>query len=321
MICLILQTQYMTINNNINNLTTHLKEYIAFLQYERRLSQNTLKSYQYDLNVYLNYLFEKLNIKNITQIKLSHINKFVLFITANKETSRSFKSSTLHRIYSSIRGFHHYLIQFNIIDLDPSDTLIPPRMIKKIPNTLTVEEIELIINSIDINKKMALRDRAIISLLYASGIRVSELINLKIQNITLNDGFIRVLGKGNKERIVPIGLFACKSINIYITKIRAKLINIGKSDGFIFLNIKGNKLSRMSIWNIINVNTVRSGITKKVSPHIFRHSFATHLLEGGADLRTVQTMLGHSDITTTQIYTNTDKIYLKEIHKQFHPKG
>ena len=202
-----------------------------------------------------------------------------------------------------------------------SQLLIPPRIRRKIPVTLLVEEIDTIIRAVDMAKKYACRDKAILSLLYASGLRVSELTDLKLMSLLLQEGFIRVFGKGEKERIVPIGKKAIEHINNYLYELRHMMVKESKSKGFVFLNRNGVKLTRMSIWNIFHENCIRAGITKKVSPHVFRHSFATHLLEGGANLRAVQEMLGQSDITTTQIYTNIDKTYLKEIHKQYHPIG
>ena len=171
------------------------------------------------------------------------------------------------------------------------------------------------------SKKYALRDKAILTLLYASGLRVSELINLKLQSIILDAGFLRIMGKSSKERLVPIGSFSILNVKNYLNNLRSGMSKKGKSNGFLFLNKNGSKLSRMAIWNIINHNCIIAGVNKKVSPHVFRHSFATHLIEGGADLRAVQEMLGHTDISTTQIYANMDKTYLKEIHKQYHPRG
>jgi len=198
---------------------------------------------------------------------------------------------------------------------------VPPRLTRSIPTTLLVEEVNQIIQSVDLNKKYALRDQAILSMLYASGLRVTELVDLKLKNLMMDEGLIRVFGKGGKERIVPFGKTALTFLKLYLKEVRPFNSQKGKSQGILFLNHRGGKLTRMSIWNILHENTLRAGITKKVSPHVLRHSFATHLLEGGADLRSVQEMLGHSDITTTQIYTNIDKIYLKEIHKEFHPRG
>ena len=308
-------------NNPLWELAT---EYLSHLQFERRLSNNTLYAYSLDLKKYTHFLFSKLHITSINSIKASHIENFVKDINnvGRMDTKTDLKkSSTIHRLFSTIRGFHQYLCQLRITENDPSELLVPPRLTRKIPTTLLVEEVDKIIQAVDLTKKYALRDQAILSLLYASGIRVTELVELKLQNLMMDDGLIRVFGKGGKERIVPIGKIALSFLILYLKELRPSNSKKGKSQGILFLNHRGGKLTRMSIWNILHENTLRAGITKKVSPHVLRHSFATHLLEGGADLRSVQEMLGHSDITTTQIYTNIDKIYLKEIHREFHPRS
>ena len=308
-------------NNPLWELAT---EYLSHLQFERRLSNNTLYAYNLDLKKYTHFLFSELHLTSINSIKASHIENFVKDLN-NAETmgakSDLKKSSTIHRLFSTIRGFHQYLCQLRITENDPSELLVPPRLTRNIPTTLLVEEVDKIIQAVDLTKKYALRDQAILSLLYASGIRVTELVDLKLKNLMMDDGLIRVFGKGRKERIVPIGKIALSFLTLYLKELRPSNSRKGKSQGILFLNHRGGKLTRMSIWNILHENTLRAGITKKVSPHVLRHSFATHLLEGGADLRSVQEMLGHSDITTTQIYTNIDKIYLKEIHKEFHPRS
>ena len=299
-------------------------EYLSHLQFERRLSNNTLYAYNLDLKKYTHFLFSELHLTSINSIKASHIENFVkdLNNAGTMDTKSDLKkSSTIHRLFSTIRGFHQYLCQLRITENDPSELLMPPRLTRKIPTTLLVEEVDKIIQAVDLTKKYALRDQAILSLLYASGIRVTELVDLKLKNLMMDDGLIRVFGKGRKERIVPIGKIALSFLTLYLKELRPSNSRKGKSQGILFLNHRGGKLTRMSIWNILHENTLRAGITKKVSPHVLRHSFATHLLEGGADLRSVQEMLGHSDITTTQIYTNIDKIYLKEIHKEFHPRS
>ncbi len=308
-------------NNPLWELAT---EYLSHLQFERRLSNNTLYAYNLDLKKYTHFLFSELHLTSINLIKASHIENFVkdLNNAGTMDTKSDFKkSSTIHRLFSTIRGFHQYLCQLRITENDPSELLMPPRLTRKIPTTLLVEEVDKIIQAVDLTKKYALRDQAILSLLYASGIRVTELVDLKLKNLMMDDGLIRVFGKGRKERIVPIGKIALSFLTLYLKELRPSNSRKGKSQGILFLNHRGGKLTRMSIWNILHENTLRAGITKKVSPHVLRHSFATHLLEGGADLRSVQEMLGHSDITTTQIYTNIDKIYLKEIHKEFHPRS
>ena len=308
-------------NNPLWELAT---EYLSHLQFERRLSNNTLYAYNLDLKKYTHFLFSELHLTSINSIKASHIENFVKDLnnagTMDRKSDLK-KSSTIHRLFSTIRGFHQYLCQLRITENDPSELLVPPRLTRKIPTTLLVEEVDKIIQAVDLTKKYALRDQAILSLLYASGIRVTELVDLKLKNLMMDDGLIRVFGKGRKERIVPIGKIALSFITLYLKELRPSNSRKGKSQGILFLNHRGGKLTRMSIWNILHENTLRAGITKKVSPHVLRHSFATHLLEGGADLRSVQEMLGHSDITTTQIYTNIDKIYLKEIHKEFHPRS
>ena len=308
-------------NNPLWELAT---EYLSHLQFERRLSNNTLYAYNLDLKKYTHFLFSELHLTSINSIKASHIENFVkdLNNAGTMDTKNDLKkSSTIHRLFSTIRGFHQYLCQLRITENDPSGLLVPPRLTRKIPTTLLVEEVDKIIQAVDLTKKYALRDQAILSLLYASGIRVTELVDLQLKNLMMDDGLIRVFGKGRKERIVPIGKIALSFLALYLKELRPSNSRKGKSQGILFLNHRGGKLTRMSIWNILHENTLRAGITKKVSPHVLRHSFATHLLEGGADLRSVQEMLGHSDITTTQIYTNIDKIYLKEIHKEFHPRS
>ena len=308
-------------NNPLWELAT---EYLSHLQFERRLSTNTLNAYNHDLKKYTNFMFDKLQLMSIDSIQSSHIENFVnkLSNKPNMDKKEGLKkSSSIHRLFSTIRGFHQYLCQLRITKNDPSQLLVPPRLTRSIPITLIVEEVNQIIQSVDLNKKFALRDQAILSMLYASGLRVTELVDLKLKNIMMDEGLIRVFGKGGKERIVPFGKIALTFLKLYLKLIRPSSSKKGKSQGILFLNHRGGKLTRMAIWNILHENTIRAGINKKVSPHVLRHSFATHLLEGGADLRSVQEMLGHSDITTTQIYTNIDKIYLKEIHKQFHPRG
>ena len=313
-------------NNNYKNnpLLPSLNEYLSHLEFERRLSKNTLNAYCHDLKKYIKFLFIVNNIKDPSNIKRIDIETFIKTISIGKNDTQIIyrpKLTSLNRLISSIRGYHQYLFQIRMTPENHAQLLIPSRISKKKPVTLLVEEIDTIISSVDMNKKYALRDKAILSLLYACGLRVSELIDLKLISLKLEEGFIRVFGKGNKERIVPYGNEAILYLQSYLSKLRPLLIKQSKSNSYVFLNRFGRQLTRMSIWNILHLNCIRSGITKKISPHVFRHSFATHLLEGGADLRAVQEMLGHSDITTTQIYTNIDKTYLKEIHKQYHPRG
>ena len=306
----------------INKLNHHLNNYLLHLQFERRLSSNTILSYKNDLKKYINFIKINLNLKNINKITTYHINKFSIYITqTNKNQGKPLKSSSIHRLFSSIRSFHQYLCQVNILKIDPSESLTSPKNTKKNPVILSVEEINLLLESVDADKKYSSRDISIISLLYSTGLRVSELINLKLNNLLFEQNIIRVLGKGDKERIVPIGETALNYLRVYIKTDRHKLSKNKSTKGILYLNHRGKGVSRMTIWNILRSNVIRAGINKNISPHILRHSFATHLIEGGADLRSVQEMLGHSDISSTQIYTNIDKTYLKEIHKEYHPRG
>ena len=251
----------------------------------------------------------------MNSIKLIHINKDVDFI------SKYSYSSSINRKLSSLKTFHKYLYINKHSTIDPSNISKSVRTGKKIPVTLSVDEINLILDSIDTTKSNGLRDKSIISILYSCGLRVSELINMHLTNLYLNDNIVRVFGKGNKERLIPLGSKAMNDLILYLDQIRPKLSRKSDSKGIIYLSNRGKKLSRKTIWNLINIVSIKSNINKSISPHTFRHSFATHLLEGGADLRIVQELLGHSSISTTQIYTHIDKTYLKEIHKQFHPRG
>ena len=233
------------------------------------------------------------------------------------------KASSKARMLSSLRQFFNYIIKTdkqNRLKLNPLEFFDSPKLGRILPDVLTVAEIDKILNQPDINVTLGLRDKTVLEVMYACGLRVSEVTSIKIPDILFNDEVIRVFGKGSKERVVPIGKPALDWINIYITKSRSILAKTHSED-YLFLNWRGRKLSRMAIWNIISKYSKMARIQKEVHPHIFRHSFATHLLEGGADLRSIQEMLGHADISTTQIYTHVDITYLKEIHKQFHPRG
>jgi len=229
--------------------------------------------------------------------------------------------TTAARYFSSIKNFFVYLHQKNYIINNPVERLNAPKISKNLPVVLTIEETNNILNAPDTTKKLGLRDKALLELLYACGIRASEIINLKISNLFFSEEVIRVFGKGAKERIVPVGRSAVSWVEEYLQKSRPLLEKKLKSENILFLNNRGTKLSRMGLWKIIDKYVKISGVVKEVHPHTFRHSFATHLLEGGADLRAVQEMLGHSDISTTQIYTHIDRDYIIQVHKDFHPRG
>jgi len=227
---------------------------------------------------------------------------------------------SIARALSAIRGFHRFLVGEEQADDDPTQTIEPPKKAKTLPGVLSIAEVNEILQRPDVSSPLGLRDKAILETLYATGMRVSELTGLRQSQLLFDEELVRVFGKGSKERLVPIGRSAVKWITRYRTGPRTALASKGKSRDTLFLNARGGSLSRMAIWNIISRYSREAGIKKSVHPHTFRHSFATHLLEGGADLRAVQEMLGHADISTTQIYTHVDREYLKEVHRTFHPR-
>ena len=290
------------------------QDFINYLKIERNLAGNTIDAYQNDLNRYLDFLQEK-NITDMKSVSMSDVQEFVGCLSEVGLSARS-----LARNFSSIRMFHRFLVSEKITDNDPTDQLQSPKLPRRLPNVLDLNEIELILETIDYTTLKGMRDRAIIETLYSTGVRVSELTTMKMSDVFFHEGVIRVIGKGSKERIVPFGHQASQKIKMYITAVRSILIRYHKSKDFLFLNMRGAPLSRMGVWKIVQEYVRLAGIRKKVSPHVFRHSFATHLLEGGANLRAVQEMLGHSDISTTQIYTHLDREFLIEQHRTFHPR-
>ena len=286
------------------------------LRVEKNLSTNSITSYKADLNRYINFLFNIESIKNLNSIRQIHIRNFIRYLN-----DQNLSSSSINRSFSSIRSYHKFLSGEEKISHNPTQLLEPPKQSKKLPKVLSVQEVNEIINSVNLESSMGYRDMAILETLYSAGLRVSELCALEMNNILFDSSMLRVLGKGNKERYVPLGSKAIKLIDDYCKYVRSKLVDKKHSDGNVFLSKNGKQLTRMTIFNIMKKWTLISGINKDISPHTFRHSFATHLLEGGADLRAVQEMLGHSDISTTQIYTHLDNEYLKEVHQTFHPRA
>jgi len=284
------------------------------LKVERNMSPLTLEAYKRDLNQYLGYI-ELQQINKISNITSKHIRKYIRVLN-----ERGMAPASISRIISSIRSYHKYLSSEELVKENPALILNTPKIPKKLPSILSEQEISLIIDSIEKSSDFHHRDKAIIEMLYSCGIRVSELCSLEVSKLFLKDDLIMVTGKGSKERLLPIGKRAKKYINNYFKYSRDKFIK-RTSSSFIFVSKNGNQLTRAMINIILNKWTAISGINKSVSPHTLRHSFATHLLEGGADLRFVQALLGHSDISTTQIYTHLDKQHLKEIYKTHHPRG
>ena len=291
-----------------------IKEFKYYLRIERSLADNTIQSYLRDINKLADYCNQlKIDDKNV---KVNDIRNFINHLNNDQISARS-----QARIISGIKAFYKYLILEDYIKDDPTLLIENPKIGLKLPEVLSVNEIEIIISSIDLSKKHGQRNKAIIETLYSCGLRVTELINLKISNINFKEEYIKVIGKGNKERLTPIGSNALKYIQIYVNEVRIhQKINKGHED-IVFLNNRGSTLSRVMIFTLIKNTLEKCGIKKKVSPHTFRHSFATHLIEGGADLRAVQEMLGHESITTTEIYTHLDKDYLRSNIMQFHPRS
>jgi integrase/recombinase XerD len=301
--------------NNESVFENDLKKFFSYIKFEKGLAQNTISSYKIDLEKFFQFIDEK-EIRKIDQIKTSDINEFLSVLTEMGLTN-----NTKGRYLSSIKSLFRYLYASNKIDKDISEIIELPRLKRKLPDVLSYEEIEKILHIIDDSTPKGLRDKAMIEIMYACGLRVSELINLKQRDIIDEIEIVRVFGKGSKERFVPIGRSALKAIEDYTRNARILFSKSIANDDILFLNQRGSKLSRMGIWKILKYYSDLAGIDKEVHPHIFRHSFATHLLEGGADLRIVQEMLGHSDISTTQIYTHIDREYIKEVHRSFHPRG
>lgn len=292
----------------------HKKGFKAYLQLEKSLSPNSVEAYLRDIEKFTQYLALHNELKNPQQIDLPQLEKFLRYIS-----ELGINPASQSRIISGLRSFYHYCVQEQITTKDPTALLETPKLKKALPEVLTFQEIESLISQIDVSTPEGTRNKAIIETLYSCGLRVSELVDLKISCLYSEIGFIRVIGKGDKERLVPIGSSALKYINLYKNNIRVHLPVIPGNRDVLFLNRRGGKLSRVMIFLIIKALAKQAGITKNISPHTFRHSFASHLVEGGADLRAVQEMLGHESITTTEIYTHLNREYLRDTLQQFHP--
>lgn len=293
-----------------------LREYLNILKLEKNLSDNTIDSYKSDLSAFTTFLKNDFNIDDPEKISYNHVSSFFELLF-----ELELAGSSAARYLSSLKGFFKYLLHANYITKNPVDKIESPKRKKNIPEVLTIFEMESILSKPDTKEKLGLRDKAVLELMYACGLRVSEVINLKVSNLFFNEEIIRVFGKGSKERLVPIGRSAVIWIIKYLAESRPLLVKRTLSENYVFLNNRGTKLSRMGIWKITARYFKEAEIKKEVHPHTFRHSFATHLIEGGADLRAVQEMLGHADISTTQIYTHIDRDYIKQVHKDYHPRG
>ncbi len=293
---------------------SYKKGFKAWLQLEKSLAENSVEAYLRDIDKLTDFLLVTKKMITPQQLELKDLEKFVQWIS---ELGMTVASQS--RIISGLRSFYTYCIIEQIVTVNPTALLETPKQKRTLPDVLSFEEIENIIAQIDLSKPEGGRNKAILETLYSCGLRVTELVNLKISCLFMDIGFIRVIGKGDKERLVPIGSEAIKYINIYKTEIRVHIkIKPGQED-YLFLNRRGSKLSRVMIFIMLKDLATKAGIIKNISPHTLRHSFATHLVEGGADLRAVQEMLGHESITTTEIYTHLDREYLRETLHQFHP--
>jgi len=299
------------------NWTPHIKGFKSYLLLERSLSENSIDAYLRDVDKLVRFLKDKEYDLSPIQIQLNHLEEFILTIH-----QLGLSATSQARIISGLKTFYKYLLLEDLINEDPTELLEAPRLSRKIPEVLSYEEITMLLDTIDLSHPQGHRNRAMLETLYACGLRVSELVNLKLSNIFPEIGFLKVIGKNDKERIVPIGEDALQQIDYYVKNQRNLLPKIHKEDeNVIFLNRRGKRLTRVMVFMIVKEVTKLAGIPKKVSPHTFRHSFATHLVEGGADLKAVQDMLGHESITTTEIYTHLDTEYLKETIIMFHPRN
>ena len=298
------------------NWASYTKGFTAFLKLEKSLSENSIEAYNRDVMKLIQYLdYQQLDLQP-SDIKLAHLQDFLKWINQLGMSARS-----QARIISGLKTFFKYLLLENIIRVNPAELLESPRTGRTLPDTLNVDEIGKLFDAIDLSSSEGERNKTMLEFLYGCGLRVSEMTNLKISDVRFNDGFISVIGKGNKQRLVPVGDGALKQLQVYLHQVRSH-INIQKGqEDFIFLNGRGKKITRVMVFYIIKSLAENAGIRKTISPHTFRHSFATHLIEGGADLRAVQEMLGHASITTTEIYTHLDRDYLRSNILRFHPRS
>lgn len=297
----------------------NIKHFSSFLKLERSLSPNSVDAYIHDVELLHQFLLIKYPQVSPVKVTSKHLQQFLQYIN---ELGMSAHSQA--RILSGIKGFFRYLMFEEMIDVDPTALIEGPKLGRKLPDTLSYSEIEKLFNAIDQSRPEGGRNRAMLEVLYSSGLRVSELVELRLNNVYADIGFLRVVGKGNKERLVPIGRDALRYLKIYVDEIRERSPHKPAVKGFesyVFLNRNGRKLTREMVFMIIKSLALQIGLNKSISPHTFRHSFATHLIEGGADLRAVQEMLGHESITTTEIYTHLDRDYLRQVIQEFHPRS
>jgi integrase/recombinase XerD len=301
---------------NLSIWNSYINGFKAYLQLEKSLSANSVEAYLHDVTKVVQFLEAQALSLGPDKLELQHLQSFLKWITELGMTAR-----TQARVISGLRAFYKYLILENIVLRDPTEMLESPKIGLKLPITLSVDEIDDLIGKLDLSKPEGRRNKAMLETLYGCGLRVSELVNLRISNLYFSDGFIKVTGKGDKERLVPVGSVAQSEISHYLRELRPHVPVKKGSEDIVFLNRRGSGLSRVMVFTVIKRLAVLAGIKKRISPHTFRHSFATHLVEGGADLRAVQEMLGHESITTTEIYTHLDREYLRSTIIEFHPRS
>ncbi len=301
---------------SVKEVRLGLADYLHFLQVERQLAANTITSYERDLTAYIDFLVTK---------KIAHVdeitrNEILNYLQETKDIGKS--TRTISRYISSIRSFHQFLLREKVASGDPTVHLEMPKVEQKLPDVLSMVEVDHLIAAPDRSKLQGKRDYALLEILYGTGMRVSELVDLNMEDVHLTMGFVRVFGKGGKERIVPLGQKAIDGCTEYINEARRKFIQkVGTPVDALFVNMRGGRLTRQGCWKILKKYALEANLKKELTPHILRHSFATHLIENGADLRAVQEMLGHADISTTQIYTHVSRSRLKEVYTKFHPRA
>ena len=295
-------------------LQTWIERFLNYIRVERNLSHHTVLAYTIDLTKYSEFLQER----DVGKPEAVQTDDVVAFLGSLRK--RGLANRSISRTLSTVRSFHRFLVSEGLTSADPAESVHPPKQEKRLPTVLEPHEVERLLDQPDVTTIRGIRDRTILEFLYATGVRVSELINLRQSDLFFDDGFVRVFGKGSKERLVPIGDEAIHWTTLYQREVRPLYAKPRLSADVLFVSPRGLAMSRVAVWRILKEHARRANITKNVTPHTLRHSFATHLIQGGADLRAVQEMLGHSDIATTQIYTHVDRDYLREVHRQFHPR-
>jgi len=291
-----------------------ITEYITYLDVEEGLSPNTIEAYLHDTNRYISYLLSQ-GVSSPQRVKKETVLRYI-----EELRGLGLSPSSVSRNFSAIRSYHQFLYREKKVSSDPTETIEVVSLKRKLPDVLSVEDTIRLLESPDTSTPLGMRDRAMLEFAYATGVRVSELISMRIQNVLFDENVVRITGKGSKQRMVPLGATAKEKVREYLRNVRPGLAGGGSKD-ILFLNARGGPLSRMGFWKILRKYVIKAGITTHTSPHTLRHSFATHLLEGGADIRVIQELLGHSNISTTEIYTHIDREYLKEVHRAFHPRA